>query len=611
VCLVAFLAARTDFMIDFEYRGYDMLVDASADRPPDPRVAIVDFDDAAIARIGAYPIPRSAVARVIDRVAAGEPALIGLDLLLSESRTPDEDRALADAMQRAGNVVVASLHDSNQMLASEPLPDFCRPDPSIASACDERSAAFGVGMVNMPVDEDGFIRRFYVLPPAGYGVLPLPIALATNFTGSPLTPGPGTTLLLGGTRIRIDRTGNNTALIGTWSRQPAALVGALDLLDDRFDPRQFRNRIVLIGQSNGAAGDRHFTPLFRHSDGEGRRMLMPGTAVMAAALVSALDGTTVLPVTPALQWTLVALLVAVSIGGIVGLRPAAAVLLVLVVGGATYGASSLLYAHAHVWFPFVSGELALLVALPAGFGYRFVRERWLTSATEAERRQLMAIFSKYVSPEVAEEIWSRRSEIVLAGEEKAVTVMFTDIRSFTKKTAGKPSPEVLRWLNDYFSAMTEVTQQHGGFVNKFIGDGIMILFGMPLTRGPREDASSAVRAGLAMIERLKQFNAEHASDPHYPRDLHIGVGIHSGVVVAGNVGARDRLEYSAIGEAVNLASRLESATKELGAELVMSEATWALVRDSVETVRLGDVTIRGFDGTMTVYGAAAAAAGTA
>jgi adenylate cyclase len=139
----------------------------------------------------------------------------------------------------------------------------------------------------------------------------------------------------------------------------------------------------------------------------------------------------------------------------------------------------------------------------------------------------------------------------------------------------------------------------------------MILFGMPLTRGPREDASSAVRAGLAMIERLKQFNAEHASDPHYPRDLHIGVGIHSGVVVAGNVGARDRLEYSAIGEAVNLASRLESATKELGAELVMSEATWALVRDSVETVRLGDVTIRGFDGTMTVYGAAAAAAGTA
>jgi adenylate cyclase len=261
--------------------------------------------------------------------------------------------------------------------------------------------------------------------------------------------------------------------------------------------------------------------------------------------------------------------------------------------------------------PFISTEAALALALPTGFAYRFVVERLLKRAAEAERRQLMGIFSKYVSADVAEEIWTRRGEIVLAGQEKLVTVMFTDIRGFTRKTAGRPSMEVLHWLNDYFSAMTEVAQQHGGFVNKFIGDGIMILFGMPLTRGSREDAGNAVRAGLAMIERLQRFNEEHPGDARYPPDLHIGVGIHTGTVVAGNVGARDRLEYSAIGETVNLASRLESATKDVHAELVMSHATWELVHDQFETRPLGEVEIRGLTGkislhTVTAAGAAAA-----
>jgi adenylate cyclase len=186
--------------------------------------------------------------------------------------------------------------------------------------------------------------------------------------------------------------------------------------------------------------------------------------------------------------------------------------------------------------------------------------------------------------------------------------MFTDIRGFTKRTATKPSMEVLHWLNDYFSAMTEVTKQYGGFVNKFIGDGIMIVFGMPLSHGTGQDAFNAVQAGIAMLERLNRFNSEHAGDTRYPPELHIGVGVHTGVVVAGNVGARDRMEYSAIGETVNLASRLESATKELGAELVMSAPTWELVKDRFETRPLGEVEIRGLSSPIPLYTVTACAA---
>jgi hypothetical protein len=188
-----------------------------------------------------------------------------------------------------------------------------------------------------------------------------------------------------------------------------------------------------------------------------------------------------------------------------------------VLAAATYVLAQFLFSQARTWLPFISTETALALALPTGFGYRFVREHLLKSAAEAERRQLMDIFSKYVSPEVAAEIWDRRSEIVLAGQEKLVTVMFTDIRSFTKRTATKPSMEVLHWLNDYFSAMTEVTKQYGGFVNKFIGDGIMIVFGLPLSHGTGQDAFNAVQAGVAMLERLKRFNGEHAGDTRYPR----------------------------------------------------------------------------------------------
>lgn len=605
-CLAAFAAARSTILIDFEYRGYDLLVNAAGDAPPDGRIVIVDFDDAALDRIARFPVPRALVADTITAIAAGAPELIGLDLLLSEPRTPAEDAAMADALRRAGNVIIASLHASNQMLDASPLPQYCRPDPASPSACDQQSAAFGVGMINLPVDDDGFVRRVFLLPPSGYAILPFPVEIATNFRGVPLARRDRRTLEIGNTVLYPDRTGLNSALIGTWSRKPARTVSALDVVTRGFDARVFRGKIVLIGQSSAAAGDRHFTPLFRNAGPDGRRLMMPGTGILAAAITTVLDGRTVRVLAPVMCWSVTAGIVFVSLLLLLALRPGVATAVFLLVGGATYVLAQMLFSIARVWLPFIGAEAALAIALPAGLGYRFVRERLLKSRVEAERRQLMDIFSKYVSPEAAAEIWERRGEIELAGEEKLVTVMFTDIRGFTRRTAGKPSMEVLVWLNDYFSAMTEVTKGYGGFVNKFIGDGIMIVFGMPLSHGSRDDALNAVRAGLAMVDRVKRFNEEHADDSRYPPDLHIGVGVHTGFVVAGNVGAHDRLEYSAIGETVNLASRLESVTKELGVELVMSDATWQRVSDRIETRPLGTIPIRGLPAPICVYTASTA-----
>ncbi len=259
--------------------------------------------------------------------------------------------------------------------------------------------------------------------------------------------------------------------------------------------------------------------------------------------------------------------------------------------------ASQLFAH-QLWMPFTSIEACLIAALPAGLGYRSVEERRLKNAMEAERRQLMGLFERYVSADVAAEIWKNRDNIVLAGEERVATILFSDIRSFTAMTAGVPSKEVLAWLNRYLTAMGEVIKQNRGFLNKFIGDGIMVIFGAPLTEGTQEDACRAVRCAQEMLAAVDRWNASKpATDP----TLKIGIGIHTGQVTAGNVGSPDRLEYSVIGEAVNLASRLESLTKDFHTSLVLSPATWEQVCNQFPTVPLGEAQVRGFTTAIPLY----------
>jgi adenylate cyclase len=182
------------------------------------------------------------------------------------------------------------------------------------------------------------------------------------------------------------------------------------------------------------------------------------------------------------------------------------------------------------------------------------------------------------------------------------TVLFSDIRNFTGITAGKPSKTVLRWLNRYFTAMDEVIRAHDGFLNKFIGDGLLVVYGVPLSQGQSVDACNAVRSALAMLKRVEELNANRPTDEDCP-DLKIGVGIHTGMLTSGSVGSLNRLEYSVIGETVNLASRLESLNKETGTEIILSEGTYERVKDKMSGIfPLGATPVRGFDEQITIYG---------
>jgi len=184
-----------------------------------------------------------------------------------------------------------------------------------------------------------------------------------------------------------------------------------------------------------------------------------------------------------------------------------------------------------------------------------------------ERDKVRNLLGKVISPEIAEELI--RSDVQLGGEEKEITILFTDLRGFTSLSENRTPGEVLDFLNEYLTRMTAVIDKHSGVVDKYIGDAIMALFGAPLEL--RDHAGRAVDCALEMIEELEYSNAAFKARG-WPQ-LAMGVGVHTGKVVVGNMGSKDRLNYTAIGDGVNLASRLESATKEFGVPIIVSEAT--------------------------------------
>jgi adenylate cyclase len=260
----------------------------------------------------------------------------------------------------------------------------------------------------------------------------------------------------------------------------------------------------------------------------------------------------------------------------------------------------LLYARWRLWLPFFPAELAMLLTLPLSLAVQFVEERLVSREAAAQREQLMGLFSSYVDPAVAETIWKRRNELCLGGEEHIATVMFTDIRGFTALSANQPPAVVLTWLNRYLAAMDEVIRAHGGFLNKFIGDGLMIIFGLPLSAGSeRLDAIHALEAAQAMLTRVEQLNTERP-DTLTPL-LRIGIGIHSGKLMAGSIGSATRQEYSVIGETVNLASRLESLNKSLRTEILLSAATMELAGAFPGLKPLGTAKVAGLEEPVEVF----------
>lgn len=354
-------------------------------------------------------------------------------------------------------------------------------------------------------------------------------------------------------------------------------LGMRDFLSD-YDHRNamLAGRIVLVGDVT-PFGDRVSLPV-RLSTWMYDSRELPGVLAHAQIIRMLDSDATLRPLGTAGQVSLVAAAAAVALA-VMG--PVAAILVFILLAGGVLTASTMALHAGVVW-----DAVPVILALGIGMGGRQVV---LARQAIAQRRQLRTLFGGYVSPPVMRGILDGRIQPGIEGMRREVAVLFSDVRGFTTRSEKADPERIIALLNRYFDAMVPIVHRHGGMVDKFIGDGLMVLFGAP---EPRPDpAGDAVVAAREMLDALSRLNAEFAAEGE--QELRVGIGIHVGPAVIGHVGSRARHEYTAIGDTVNLAARLESMTKALGHAIVFSGEVAARIEGRHRTRSLGLHDIKG------------------
>lgn len=560
-----------------EARTVDLRFDLRGATEPRSPIVIVSVDDDSLAEMDRqWPWPRSYHAAVIDRIAAGRPLAIGVDILFPERSQEREDQSLAQAVRRAGVVVLGSTLRTiatqtavgvTQMreIVEPPLPEI-------------RAGAAGVGFVDLDRVRDAV--RSGVLSRLHAGQRHPGFAAKLGELAAPaLKAAPG--VAAGRGRLWINFRGP----AGTFPTVPYYQV-----YRGEIPPETFRGKIVLIGVAALSLHDRHPVPfagvnwlpsraeaaVAGRGDGEG--LLMPGTEIQANFLDTLLAGDPIRRLPAAV--TLLAMGLLTVLGALLAgwLRPLRAIAGSLGLALGYVIAAQLLFAWADLWIEVVPVLLPLLAAAGGTITYNYMRE-------ERVRRE----YARFFSPAVARQIAEDHSGLAVAGKRRRISVLFSDIRDFTSISEGLSPEDVVELLGEYFNTMVPIVLKHGGTLDKYVGDAIMALFGAPLNQ--EDHAARAVRAGMEMLAALPALSPKWEAKSGRP--LRIGVGINSGDAVVGVMGADHRREYSAIGDTVNLASRLEGATKELKTPLVVSQYTVAALQERFAVRPLSEIKVKG------------------
>ena len=618
---------------------YDLRLRLLAPRQPDLQVVVLDIDERALAAHGRWPWPRRQLAQLIEAAVTQEGArLVGLDLVLAEADQSsgvaaidrlaqgplrgdvafgsawralrpqlDDDSRLAATLQRLP--VVLGFHLSNEAGAATvgTLPPPLMPTALLGEAAShlldwrghggnlaqlQQAARLGGGHLNALIDRDGTVRRLPLLVQYQGGVQPtLALAMARAALGAPATPaalsvepadGPLQALRLRGAAgaLRVQMDAQALALVPYMAPgQAPQRHSAADLLAGRLPPDALRGKLVLVGVSAPGVIDQRRTPVDE---------AMLGTLVHAQLLSGMLQGR--VPVVPPLA----------TLAGLAGLAAAG---LVLVWGlprlplwrGALLGAGvllTLLALNLLAWWlqgwvlPLAAWLLLppLLLGLYLGLAYR--------RATGA-RRQLAQLFGQYVPPELVLEMSSEPERYTMGSRSATLTVLFADVAGFSTVAQRMPPAELGAMMNLLFSHLTDVVREHRGTLDKYIGDSVMAFWGAPLDDPAH--ARHAVQAAQAMLARLPRIHAEMAA-LGWPV-LQLNIGINTGTVVVGDMGSRHRRAYTVMGDAVNLAARLQGFCSRYGLGLVVGDAT----RDALgghPCLPLGAVQTRGRDSGM-------------
>jgi adenylate cyclase len=599
---VAEIGYRFGLLSTVEHVYSDLWHRVSAVRYSPQHVAMVVVDEQALAEHSDDPLvfwtPLFARAAATLRQAGA--AVIGIDFLFAI--TPENwirklDLPMTDALQNYDLAFRQELNGGRVVLAGAVTrgtpgnPDMLLlAHPDYLLSLPNMDFVSHVGLADLVADQDGGVRRYDVAPQ-----IDLPKELATGAPRFALgallairAAGLNTAARewqIGNRTIHADRvnTISYTGPPGTIPRVPMARVLAKGAENDPAI-RALRGKVVIIGGEFQGMNDVHFTPYSGRLIGKGGG-LMPGPEIQANIVETLLSGKATEPAPAWLRWLLFAAFAGLTAWGYQKRSPWAGL-------GVLAGAGALSLALAFVAFqafwllPAAHLQLGLLTTYVMAFGMRLTRE-------EREKARVKTMFEGYVSDDVVEMLLSSEQRIDLGGQSMDITVLFSDIRNFTTTSEKLTARETVELLNVYFGRVITVIREEGGRIDKFIGDAVMAEFGVPY---PFPDhALQALRAAARMREVAEEFKG-WVRDRFPDRDLPefaIGIGVHTGDAVVGNLGSKTRMEFTAIGDTVNVASRLEGVTKRLNCIIVASAATVRAAGDKVETGRHETITVRG------------------
>jgi adenylate cyclase len=546
---------RAALNLFFEFRG---------PIPPKTPVVIVSIGEESFDELNLqWPWPRAVHAKFLDIVTQGKPAAIGFDIVFPEpsSRGPADDKALGAAVERARNVVLAAAltRAKTSSYTKESL------NPPIEAIRGQRAA---VGFANFDPDDDAFVRAAsLVLPFQDRQIESLDLHLyrLAVQAGIPARPLPSS---------------RKSFLINyRGGPQTFPTIPYYQVLNGEVSPEEFTGKIVLVGATSPILHDLFPTPFSTTG-------LMPGVEIHANVLDTLFQGIPINRTPRSLIFLCVLATTVAAIRLTHRLRPLPSLAVVFGVSAAYIVGSFAAFAWGHLWLDVTVIPSALLVGHAATTIEDFIRE-------QREKRRL----SRFFSPAVVSEVVRYKSDLQLGSSRRLMTVLFSDIRGFTSMSEKMTPEEVAGFLREYLTVMTEAVFKEGGTVDKYIGDAIMALWNAPFEQP--DHAARAVRTALAFQERLEPLAVRFREK--YGSDLRCGVGVNTGDAVVGTIGSEQRLEYTAIGDTINLGSRLESITKDFKVPIVISESTQSYLGPEFLTRYLGEVKVKGKEIPVKIY----------
>ena len=542
--------------------------DALYQRPTasDGEIVVIGMDQRALDALGPMPWPRSYMADAINYLNSDpelSPAVIGIDVLyVGESADPGDDAALADAAGAGGNVVTAAAATFGSGLVEGG--DGFYMDTRAVLAWDEPFEALGAvtdtGHINAMADGDGIIRHalLYVDTPEGARVNSFARTVYERYAayhGLSVTPLPDTA---------------DGFFYLPYSTAPGGYydgVSFLDVLDGAVDPAYFAGKIVLIGPYAAGLQDEYRTSIDHAAP-------MYGVEIQANQIDAYRSHFLPREVSQALQLALLFLISALALAWFHDRRVSSALLGWLAVSAGWVGLCAVLYRAGWVlhvlWVP-----LAVTVLFIGSVAVNYIR-------AQKEKRRVTATFGRYVDPAILKELLIQGGSAEdLGGKMFDIAVLFVDIRGFTTMSEALPPTTIVEILNRYLTLTTECIMRYHGTLDKFVGDCTMAFWNAPL---PQEDAVYlACCAAMDMVEGSKALGEE--LEAKYGRTVSFGVGVHVGPAVVGNIGAPQRMDYTAIGDTVNTSARLEANAP--GGKVLISRAVADALGDRAETTSLG------------------------